>query len=340
MTKGLGRALVAPLIGAVLLLGAPAATLAAPRQPDDPPAAGQDDRRGAHSAQPGDQDKKAEPGDQNAGKGPKAGDPGKDAKPAEPGKDAKPADPGKDPNAGDPGKDKAEPPKAGDPKDPKAGDPGKDPAPKAPDKKGDGKDGKDGKDDGYGRRYDRSDGHYDHDRYGYHGRYRSDTHRRYYRYGYRGPGWYDDCGYYGPDGYDGYYDSPDACSWQYGPQGESLRANLSGDQVASGPGAPNAFGTANLLIDLGNGVLCFRMGYDGINHPTEAHIHAGGPGQNGRPVIDLHPEANGDEGCVGADPTALRNVRDHPEAFYLQLHTPEYPGGAIRGQLFTTSSYS
>jgi hypothetical protein len=308
MTKGLGRALLAPLIGAVLLLGAPAATLAAPRQPDEPPAAGED-RRGAHSAQPGDHDKKAEPGDQNAGK---------------------------DPNAGS-GKDKAEPPKAGDPKDPKAGDPGKDPAPKAPDKKGDAKDGKGG-DDKYGRRYDRDDGHYDHDRYGYHGRYRSDTHRRYYHYGYRGPGWYDDCGYYGPDGYDGYYDSPDACSWQYGPQGESLRANLSGDQVASGPGAPNSFGTANLFIDLGNGVLCYRMGYDGINHPTEAHIHAGGPGQNGRPVIDLHPEANGDEGCVGADPTALRNVRDHPEAFYLQLHTTENPNGAMRGQLFPTSS--
>jgi hypothetical protein len=316
MTKGLGRALLAPLLGAVLLLGAPAATMAAPRQPDDPPA-GQDDNRGAHSAQPGDQDQggKAKPGDQNAGK------------------DAKP---------GDSGKDKAEPPKAGEPKDPNAGDSntGKEPdkTPKAPDKKGDAKDGKDGDDD-YGRRYDRDDGHYDHDRYGYHGRYGWDTHRRYYRYGYRGPGWYDDCGYYGPDGYDGYYDSPDACSWQYGPQGESLRANLSGDQVTPGPGAANAFGTANLFIDLGNGVLCYRMGYDGINRPTEAHIHAGGPGQNGRPVIDLHPEANGDEGCVGADPTALRNVRDHPEAFYLQLHTPEYPDGAMRGQLFTTGSY-
>jgi hypothetical protein len=305
MTKGLGRVLLAPLLGAVLLLGAPAATMAAPRQPDDPPGAGQDDRRGAHSAQPGEQDqgKDAKSGDQNGSKDPKAGDPGEDPKPG---------DPGKDPN--------------------------KAPDKKAPDKKGDAKDGKDGDDD-YGGRYDRADGHYDHDRYGYHGRYRSDTHRRYYRYGYRGPGWYDDCGYYGPDGYDSYYDSPDACSWQYGRQGESLRANLSGDDVVPGPGAPNAFGTANLFVDLGNGVLCYRMGYDGINRPTEAHIHAGGPGQNGRPVIDLHPEANGDEGCVGADPTALRNVRDHPEAFYLQLHTPEYPDGALRGQLFPTGSY-
>ena len=318
MTKGLGRALFASLLGAALLIGAPAATMAAPSKPGpgDQSGSGQDERRGAHSAQPGDQDQggKAKPGDQNTGK---------------------------DPKAGDSGKDKAQPPKAGDPKDPNAGDGNSGNGPdkaKAPDKKGDAKDPKNG-DEAYGRRYDRADGHYDHDRYGYHGRYSSDTHRHYYRYGYRGPGWYDDCGYYGPDGYDGYYDSPDACSWQYGPQGESLRSNLSGDQVVPGPGASNAFGTANVFVDLRNGVLCYRMGYDGINRPSEAHIHAGGPGQSGRPIIDLHPEANGDEGCVGADPTALRNLRDHPEAFYLQLHTPEYPDGALRGQIFATGSY-
>ncbi|MGH9010985.1 MAG: CHRD domain-containing protein [Acidimicrobiia bacterium] len=338
MTKGLRRALLAPFLGAVLVLGTPAATLAAPSQPGEPPGAGQEDRRGARSAQPGEEDKKEQPGDKNA----KPGDPGKDPKAGDAGKDAKPGDPGKDPKAGDAGKDKAPPPKDGDAgKDSNAGkEPNKEPNkdPKAPGKKGDAKDGKDGDDD-YGSRYDRDDGHYDHHRYGHRGRYGWDTHRRYYRYGYRGPGWYDDCGYYGPDGYDGYYDSPDACSWQYGSQGESLRTNMSGDQIVPGPGAPNAFGTANLFVDLRNGLLCYRMGYDGISRALEAHIHAGGPRQSGRPVINLHPEANGDEGCVGADPTALRNVRDHPEAFYLQLHTAEYPDGAIRGQLFPTGSY-
>jgi hypothetical protein len=301
MTKGLRRALLAPFLGAVLLLGAPA-TLAAE----------QDDRRGERSAQPSEEDKKKQSGEQN---------PGKDAKP------------------GDPGKDKAPPPKEGEAgKDPNAGkeQPNKDP--KAPAKKGDAKDGKDGDDD-YGSRYDRDDGHYDHHRYGHRGRYGWDTHRRYYRYGYRGPGWYDDCGYYGPDGYDSYYDSPDACSWQYGNQGESVRANMSGDQVAPGPGAPNAFGTANLFVDMRYGILCYRMGYDGTSRALAAHIHAGGPGQSGRPVVDLHPESNGDEGCVGADPTALRNLREHPEAFFLQLHTAEYPDGAIRGQLFPTGYY-
>lgn len=314
MTKGLTRALLAPLLGAVLLLGAPATSLAA------------DERRGERSARAGEeeQNNKAKPGDQNAGK------------------DDKPGDAGKGPNAGqdkgkDNGKDKAAPPKGEPGKDAKGGKESN-PDPKSPAKKGDAKDGKDGDDD-YGSRYDRDDGHYDHDRWGHRGRYGWDTHRRYYRHGYRGPGWYDDCGYYGPDRHDGYYDSPDACSWQYGAQGESVRANMSGDQVAPGPGAPNAVGTANLFVDMRYGILCYRMGYDGTSRAVAAHIHAGGPGQHGRPVIDLHPESNGDEGCVGADPTALRNLRENPEAFYLQLHTAEYPDGAIRGQVFPAGQY-
>ena len=282
MTKGLRGALLAPLLGALLLLGAPSATYAAQPQRGDSPPAGQRDDEADKPARGGD----AKAGDHNAGKDKNAG---------------------KDNNAGD--------------------------------KKSHGKDGDnkgDGRDGDYGRRYDRDDGHYDHDRYGRHGRHGWDTHRRYYRHGYRGSGWYDDCGYYGPDRYDGYYDSPDACSSQYGDRGESLRANLSGDQEVPKPGAPNSFGTANAFVDTGSGRLCYRLGYDGIERPSAAHIHRGGPGQAGQPVIDLHPEANGDEGCVGADPTALRNLRDHPEAFYLNLHTPEHPDGAMRGQLFHT----
>ncbi len=261
MNKGLRGALLAPLFGALLLLGAPSATYAA--EPDS--SAGKE-----HKA-----------GDDNAGENKKTGAKKDDAKK---GDDQK----GDDKQGGD--------------------------------KKGDGKEGAD-----YGRRYDRDDGHYDHDQYGRHGRHGWDTHRRYYRHGYRGSGWYDDCGYYGPDSpdrYDGYYDSPDACDRQYGARGESLRANLSGDQEVPRPGAPNSFGTANVFVDMGSGRLCYRLGYDGIEPPSAAHIHRGGQGQAGQPVIDLHPEANGDEACVGADPTALTERPGPPRGL---LSEPAHP---------------
>ena len=110
MTKGLRRALLAPFLGAVLLLGAPAATL----------------RRRREARQRAGGQERRKPGDQNAGKDPNAGRPRQGPKAA--------ASEGQDPN-----KD----PKAGD------GDAGKEPRarrpPKAPDKKGDAKDGKDGR---------------------------------------------------------------------------------------------------------------------------------------------------------------------------------------------------
>src|SRR5690349_22832324 len=78
MTEALRRprhaipgALVAPLVGALMILGAPAATYAAPRQPPrppaagNPPAAGSDEGHGSHSG-------RAENPDPNGGRADKA----------------------------------------------------------------------------------------------------------------------------------------------------------------------------------------------------------------------------------------------------------------------------
>jgi hypothetical protein len=35
----------------------------------------------------------------------------------------------------------------------------------------------------------------------------------------------------------------------------------------------------------------------------------------------------------GQDPAVLREIRGQPSAFHVNVHTPELPGGAIRGQL-------
>src|SRR5439155_5675494 len=112
MTKGLRGALFAPLVAALLLLGAPTATFAAASHQGDPPSAGQDPPRGGHSAHPDDPD----PKDSHAAK---PGDPG-----AKPDPGAKNGDQAKDPKTGDQPKD----PNAGpQPKDPKSGDQPKDP---------------------------------------------------------------------------------------------------------------------------------------------------------------------------------------------------------------------
>jgi hypothetical protein len=178
---------------------------------------------------------------------------------------------------------------------------------------------------------------WDHHRDRNHRHHDWDTHRHYYRYGYYGPGWYDDCGYYSPgwDGYsnDYYYYGPDACGYEYGQPRSSYLVDMSWDQVGPRPGPDGAVGTANIDIDVPSGTVCFRLAYDGIDQAIGAQIHPGLPGQNGPNAVLLHVGANGDDGCVGADPRLLSQIQDDPAAFYLEIDDANGP--AMRGQLVT-----
>ena len=192
------------------------------------------------------------------------------------------------------------------------------------------------KDDWKNRKHDdKWDRDWDHNRDRYHHRHDWDTHRHYYRYGYYGPGWYDDCGYYSP-GWDGYrgdysYYGPDACGYEYGSYRSHFLVDMSSDQVVSNPGPPDAVGTANLEIDVPNGVVCFRLAYDGIDHAVGAQIHPGRLGEGGPSLVLLHVGENGDDGCVGADPRILSEIQNDPRGYYLEVD--DQNGPAMRGQL-------
>jgi CHRD domain-containing protein len=201
---------------------------------------------------------------------------------------------------------------------------------------------------------DKWDRDWDHDRDRHHRRHYWDTHRRYYRYGYYGPGYYDDCGYYGPyyygyddddTGYRGYddryyqgaYYGPDACGYEYGGYRSHMLVDMSWDQVipdrnAGGYPARNAYGTANLDIDVPAGTICFRLAYDGIDRATGAQIHPGRMGEVGPSLVLFHVGQNGDDGCIGADPGLLSEIQNNPSGYYLEVNDEEH-GQALRGQL-------
>jgi hypothetical protein len=201
---------------------------------------------------------------------------------------------------------------------------------------------------------DKWDKDWDHDRDRHHRRHYWDTHRRYYRYGYYGPGYYDDCGYYGPyyygyddddSGYRGYdgnyyngsYYGPDACSYEYGGYRSHFLVDMSWDQVipdphAGGSPARDAYGVANLDIDVAAGVVCFRLAYDGIDRAIGAQIHPGRLGEVGPSLVLFHVGQNGDDGCVGADPRILSEIQNDPRGYYLEVNDEEH-GQAMRGQL-------
>jgi hypothetical protein len=115
-----------------------------------------------------------------------------------------------------------------------------------------------------------------------------------------------------------------------------LTANLSGaNEVPAGD--PDGRGKA--FVSARGDKVCFAVTWEGIAQPAAGHIHRGAKGVNGPvvvglPVFDgLPPSFNGVDGCVSADPGLVDEIRHNPSGFYVNLHTPDFQDGAIRGQL-------
>jgi hypothetical protein len=126
------------------------------------------------------------------------------------------------------------------------------------------------------------------------------------------------------------------------PPPQSLFAVLLGGNEVSDTGEANAGdpgGRGSATVIISDTTACFGIVVDGIDGPTAAHIHRAVAGVNGDIVVVLTPPSAGDpgasSGCVPVnDPALLTAIRRDPSAFYVNVHTGEFPAGAIRGQLF------
>ncbi|WP_170128084.1 CHRD domain-containing protein [Euzebya rosea] len=113
-------------------------------------------------------------------------------------------------------------------------------------------------------------------------------------------------------------------------------AELSGDQEVPDPGAMMAGGVTFLTTN-DDDDMCHVTFWGGLESaPTAAHIHSGGPGEAGDVLIGLtvSPVGIGSHSdCVeDTDGDALATFRAAPADHYVNLHTAEFPGGALRGQ--------
>lgn len=116
----------------------------------------------------------------------------------------------------------------------------------------------------------------------------------------------------------------------------AYEASLTGAAEIPGPGDSDGTGSAEFTFDWVSGNMCYEMDVANIGPPTAAHIHRGGPGVSGPPVITLEAPASGDGDVSECQdvPEAIRDeIRGSPSSFYVNVHNEEYPAGAIRGQL-------
>jgi len=101
------------------------------------------------------------------------------------------------------------------------------------------------------------------------------------------------------------------------------------EEVPSGD--PDGIGFASIWLNHGQSTVCWEASWTGIGTPIAAHIHEAPAGANGGVVISLSPITGG---CnTGVDRDLIKDIIQNPEDFYVNVHTPAFPGGAIRGQL-------
>lgn len=117
--------------------------------------------------------------------------------------------------------------------------------------------------------------------------------------------------------------------------GNNLRADLNGTSEVPGPGDPDGFGKAAIAVNDATNSVCTDLEVRDIGAVTAAHIHRGGPGVAGPPVITLDaPDDNDSDDCDNVDNALVDEIRNNPRGFYVNVHNAEYPNGAIRGQIF------
>jgi len=117
----------------------------------------------------------------------------------------------------------------------------------------------------------------------------------------------------------------------------SFTAILSGANE-TGAGDADGVGIARITIDYDTNVLSYDIAFSGLGLLAAGHIHSGVAGVNGPVVIGFTvPEGLSGTGqftgSVVGNPNTPFVTELTASSFYVNLHTDEFPGGAIRGQL-------
>ncbi|MFF8726601.1 CHRD domain-containing protein [Streptomyces sp. NPDC015171] len=114
--------------------------------------------------------------------------------------------------------------------------------------------------------------------------------------------------------------------------------------VEGGPAVGDKDGAALELLRVRGDEVSVAVIWRRTGRPVKLHIHEGAEGTNGDVKIDFTHLLDGAEGhtftgtVTVEDPALLRRLTTDPGSFYTNLHTAEFPGGAVRGQLHTVTA--
>jgi hypothetical protein len=117
---------------------------------------------------------------------------------------------------------------------------------------------------------------------------------------------------------------------------DRLVTKLEGETEVPTLGDLDGIGSATVRLDLRNDQICWRINVRKILLPAIlAHIHNAPAGVAGPVVVNfIPPDANGESrGCTPVDHNLIFAIAQNPENYYVNVHTTDFPAGALRGQL-------
>jgi hypothetical protein len=122
-------------------------------------------------------------------------------------------------------------------------------------------------------------------------------------------------------------------------EGCLFAAALSGANEVPNPGASEGSGVAVVLVNAAKSEVCYEVTVEGITLPAAAgHIHKAAAGSPGPVVVPFQvvPDAKGKAaGCTtGVAADIIQGLLTAPADYYVNIHTSDFQGGAVRGQLY------
>lgn len=116
--------------------------------------------------------------------------------------------------------------------------------------------------------------------------------------------------------------------------GRPLEAELSPDNEVPPASASSASGTAQVTLNQGQGEICVDIESGSYSGTVVAgHIHRGVAGTNGGVEVNLGVNSGDFSACVSVPKDLVKEIRQNPADFYVNIHTTAFPGGEVRGQL-------
>lgn len=119
-----------------------------------------------------------------------------------------------------------------------------------------------------------------------------------------------------------------------------LIVSANGANERPNQGAKSGSASGTFTLNTTKSTICFlNMKKRGLSKITGAHIHLGASGIDGSIFASFDVSRFNKSGsvCLKVDRLVLLDIVKYPADYYFNVHTKDFPAGAVRGQLKKSS---